>query len=176
MQSVTWMRVPASGGSPQVLFDKPYVGAVNCAHKPGKLCVLVARESDRLNVYEVTDAGEKGRQLAGIEIHTMFPLFDLSPDGSQLAIVAPEERPARIRVLSRMDGKSRDLALGSWPRAEGITWSADGRGWYTSYASARGGVDLVYIDLEGHISALRYQVGGTGQYRRPMVNTWHSEK
>jgi hypothetical protein len=87
-----------------------------------------------------------------------YALWDLSPDGSQIAIRIPGE--ARIRILSLGGEPSRDVRVYGWTFDEysWLFWSTDGRGWYVPGQSA-GGTDLLYVDLEGPAYVLTHMAG-----------------
>jgi serine/threonine protein kinase len=169
---VTLMRVPADGGPPQAMFDRPQLAFVKCARKPSNSCVVVVLEPTHLDVYALDQAWGKGPLLRSFEIHSIRLYFDLSPDGSHIAVVWPGEQPGRIRQLSLTDGTSRDLMLTDWMRWGRIAWSADGKGWYTSRLSA-GGTDLVYVDSEGHPVTLSHQLGHFDVWAIPSPDGQH---
>jgi WD40 repeat protein len=104
--------------------------------------------------------------LAGMPISDMRVDWDLSPDGSRLAIIWPTERPGRIRILSLVDGTSHDVILGDWSPGRRINWSADGHGWYMSRMTAAG-TDLLYVDIHGHATTLRRTTGETWAISSP---------
>ena len=97
--------------------------------------------------------------------------WDLSPDGSQVAVLFPLER--RIRLLPVAGGTSRDVFVcGWWPTWNGPDWSPDGKGFYVSSLSPRG-TTLLYIDLKGHASAVWEQKGNYATWGVPSPDGRH---
>ena len=89
--------------------------------------------------------------------------WDLSPDGSQVAVLFPAEEN-RIRLLPLGGGTPRDLFVKGWSAfGNGPDWSADGKGFYVESHSPRGST-LLYIDLNGHASAVWEQKGNCGTW------------
>jgi dipeptidyl aminopeptidase/acylaminoacyl peptidase len=68
--------------------------------------------------------------------------WDLSPDGSTVAIVDVDERKDRIRLVALENGSARSIAVGQSEGLSGISWSADGRGWFVTSSSLRGSAVL----------------------------------
>jgi Tol biopolymer transport system component len=81
------------------------------------------------------------------------PTWDLSPDGSSVAIVDLDERKDNIRLVELEDGSARSIAVGPSERLSGISWSADGRGWFVTSFSLRGAA-IFHVGLDGTISKL----------------------
>ncbi len=65
------------------------------------------------------------------------PAWDLSPDGSTLAIVDLDEQKDRIRLVELESGSARSLGVGHSEHLSGIGWSADGRSWFVTSSSLR---------------------------------------
>jgi Tol biopolymer transport system component len=81
------------------------------------------------------------------------PAWDLSPDGSSIAIVGLDEQRDRIRVIEVDSGSARTIAVGHSAQLEGISWSADGKGWFLSSSSLREAA-LLYASSTGSFSEL----------------------
>ena len=85
--------------------------------------------------------------------------WDLSPDGSQIAIAYPEGEN-RIRLLPlKGGGAPRELVMNGWSGFHTADWSQNGKGIYVSSSSPKGAT-LLYVDLEGHANAVWEQKGG----------------
>jgi Tol biopolymer transport system component len=155
-------RVPVSGGASQfVLAAHGYAGH-RCARAPATLCLLGEQSGDQEQLIFTAFDPVKGRGREMVRVATK-PGFgynwDLSPDGSQLAISFPAGEN-RIRMLALAGGAPRDLVVNGWYGFNsGPDWSPDGKGFYVSSLSPRGAT-LLYIDLNGHASALWEQKGG----------------
>jgi Tol biopolymer transport system component len=127
------------------------------------LCLVGERTEDRKQVVLTAFDPVKGRGREVTRI-TIDPRtggwnWDLSPDGSQVAVLFPAEEN-RIRLLPLAGGAPRDLLVNGWSAFyDGPDWSPDGKGFYIDSRSPRG-VTLLYIDLNGHVSPVWEQKGG----------------
>jgi Tol biopolymer transport system component len=165
---VTWkvMRVPVQGGTPQpVLTDMNLVGEFRCGLQAGARCVLRTVENDQFVFHELLPLGGKGRELARTgRIPTVVGDWDLSPDGTQVAIPNHDAHDAKVRLVAldpaRTGVEEKTVTLNGLKNLNGIVWAADGRGWYISIRAASGWL-LTYVDLQGRISKLLESVGPT---------------
>jgi serine/threonine protein kinase/DNA-binding winged helix-turn-helix (wHTH) protein/Tol biopolymer transport system component len=160
-------RVPASGGPPQFVLTAQYYTNHRCARAPATLCLVGEWTGDRKQVVLTGFDPVKGRGREVTRI-TMDPgtggwNWDLSPDGSQVAVLFPAEEN-RIRLLPLGGGTPRDLFVKGWSAfGNGPDWSADGKGFYVESHSPRGST-LLYIDLNGHASPVWEQKGNCGTW------------
>jgi Tol biopolymer transport system component len=92
--------------------------------------------------------------------------FDVSPDGSRLAITRFDPNEGRIRLVSLTDGTSHDLVVKRWNGFFELNWAPDGRGLYVSSQTPEGGT-VLYVDLQGHPRALWHQKGNIATCGRP---------
>ena len=170
-----WMRAPTAGGPSQVLIDEP--AGIACTRLPANVCVMDERSSDQkqLIFYALDPLKGKGRELTRIDVDPSVAIYnypwDLSPDGSRLAMVIPSGQEDHIRIFSP-GGATGEVALDVIVKGrtglESLNWSPDGKGWYTS--SHRGAnVTLLHVDLKGHASVLRQEQtrGFFGQWGVP---------
>lgn len=149
------LRVSVSGGAPELVLEASRGGAVHCAlgHTP---CVL--SELDKVKGELVFTAFNplQGRMRELVRIAADpegSPTWDLSPDGSSVAIVDLDERKDNIRLVELENGSARSIAVGPSERLSGISWSADGRGWFVTSSSLRGAA-IFHVGLDGTISKL----------------------
>lgn len=149
------LRVPASGGAPELVVEASRGATVRCAHAH-PTCVLgeVNKASSEL-VFTALDLrqGRKGELVRFATDLAGTPAWDLSPDGSTLAIVNLDQSKDHIRVVGLENKSSRQIALGRSERLSGITWSADGRGWFITSSSLLG-AKLFFVSLNGQASEL----------------------
>jgi Tol biopolymer transport system component len=149
------LRVPISGGAPVLVLEASRGAAVRCAHARS-VCVLseLNRAQGEL-VFTAIDAVQ-GRSSELVRLATDLagsPAWDLSPDGSSVAIVDLDERKDSIRLVELESGSSRSIVVGSAQRLSGITWSADGRSWFVTSSSVRGSA-VFQVRLNGTVSEL----------------------
>ncbi len=148
------MRVPISGGPPQLVRYEPSLYDIRCAHLPARLCVLSEREPRQQVFYSFDLVQGKGRELTRIDVNPAVGGYhwDVSPDGSRIAVTMSSEREGRIRILTLVGGV-RDVVVNGWNGFQSLDWSADGKGLYASSQSPQAAT-LLYSDLEGHAQVL----------------------
>src|SRR6516164_1837431 len=122
------MRVRAAGGPPEKVLDKPGFSDIRCARAPAERCVLKEIESGVDVFYAFDPVRGKGSELLRASLsraHHYVP-WDLTPDGSRIAIKIPGE--GRIRVLSLAGEPPREVAVAGWTFDwySLLSWSADG--------------------------------------------------
>jgi len=141
------LRIPVTGGEPQVLGSSWGFWPFRCSHK---FCVWGEPSADRKQFlfFEFDALKGKGRQLATTS--DQQPNFDISPDGNLLAW----PRQNAVHFLSLKDGKTWDLNYkGDWS-FYGFDWAADGNGIFVGTVAARGGAILMHMDLQGNFHSL----------------------
>jgi eukaryotic-like serine/threonine-protein kinase len=156
------MRVSVDGGSPAPVPINGEPGGFRCPLETGTECVLRSVE-DRQFVFHALDPirGE-GPELARTAWSpSVVGDWSVSPDGSQVAIPNHDPDSATIRLVAlrnRAPGMAeRTVTVNGLADLSGVTWTADGRGWYVSIASKAEELfasPLFYVDLEGHATDL----------------------
>lgn len=153
--SMSLRRVPISGGAPESVLEAGPGAEIRCA--PGHLpCVL--GEWDKPNGELVFTSFDplRGRISELMRIAAdpeAGGAWDLSPDVSTVAIVGIDERKDRIRLVELDSGSAHSISLSQNERLSGITWSADGGGWFVTSLSLRGGT-IFYVRVNGEVSKL----------------------
>ena len=167
-------RVAVSGGPSQlVLTAQGFIGH-RCARASATLCVVAERAGDQKQLVFTAFDPVKGR---GREVTRMATdrrsvyIWDLSPDGSQIAIVAPPGEN-RIRLLPLAGGEPRDLIVKGWHGFRSVDWTPDGKGFYVGSSSLRGAT-LLYIDLKGDVSPVWEQKGSFRTWGVPSPDGRH---
>jgi Tol biopolymer transport system component len=149
------MRAPISGGAPEPVIEASHGAVVRCAFGH-PACVL--SEFDNATgklVFSTVDAIQHRKsELVRLETApTGSPAWDLSPDGSTVAMVDLDEHQDRIRVVELKNGSSRLIALSGSEHLSGITWSAGGKGWFVTSTSVRGAT-IFHVSSNGEVSEL----------------------
>lgn len=80
------------------------------------------------------------------------PAWDLSPDGSRLAMLVDAHKNT-IHVAELRSGTTRDVKLDTAASLSGLTWSADADGWFVTGLAERRGV-LLYVQSSGKATEL----------------------
>jgi len=131
-QTVRIMRVPLSGGTPQVVLEGPWIWNQQCARLPSTLCVYTPSEPNQqrfLSFDPVTGAGAEisGAKIAGVT-GEVFVSWSLSPDGKYLATAARgRNKQPSIRILSIGNDTQKVLLVPGWGEIGGVDWAADGK-------------------------------------------------
>jgi eukaryotic-like serine/threonine-protein kinase len=168
-------RVPVSGGASQFVLTAHGYSGHRCALAPATLCLLGEHSSDQTQLIFTAFDPVKGRGREMVRVATNPGSrynWDLSPDGSQLALSFPAGEN-RIRLLPLAGGAPRDLVVnGRFGLDSGPDWSPGGKGFYASSLSPTA-VTLLYIDLNGDAHALWEQKGGLHAWGIPSFDGRH---
>ena len=175
------MRVPLSGGPPELATTsipvsqsrQSYQVGVFCSRPPAKLCVLGERTADRKQVIftSVDPIDGRGRELARFALDTAIDYwsFDVSPDGTRLAVRGNPQGPIHIVFLN---GQPEHVIPAKFNLAQDVCWAADGKGLYVPDQINTATV-LLYLDLHGRKHQLWEQRGGGWVSARPSPNGRH---
>ena len=138
---------------------EPSLYDIRCARLPARLCVISEREPRQQVFYGFDLVQGKRRELTRIDVNPAVGGYhwDVSPDGSRIAVTMGSGRESRIRILSLVGGV-RDVVVNGWNGFQSLDWSADGTGLYVSSQSPQAAT-LLYSDLEGHAQVLWHQDG-----------------
>lgn len=121
------MRIPVTGGVPQLVLAKPSINNFQCARRHSDVCVLTQYSAERLTFYTFDSATGNESLLKEVQ-DPDWSLFNwsLSPDGTTLALAKKNRAASEIRFL-RVDGTGeRKLTLGTWLAIDYLDWAADG--------------------------------------------------
>ena len=167
------MRIPITGGSPDLLATSPMSG-VFCARPPFTLCVLGERTEDRKQLIFTSFDVVKGRgpELARFDLNpdVDFGDFDVSPDGTRLAVSGNPKGP--IHILSLRGQPAQIIPGQNFKNMGSFFWAADGKGLYVT-DTVKGGSVLSYLDLHGKTHVLWENRGGDWTYGFPSPDGRH---
>jgi Tol biopolymer transport system component len=160
------MRVPVTGGQPQIvltghIYDRPV-----CTRSPAHLCAIAEQTPDHKQlVFTVFDPVKgRERELARFDTESASGtdyVWDLAPDGTRLAVLKYSESPIHILPL---DGQTpHDISVRGWNSLLSITWAANGNGLFASGAKP-GGSALLHVDLQGNADVLWEQRGTVARW------------
>src|SRR5579859_763588 len=167
-QPFSLMRVPISGGLPQLLLKVTGYAhwgfRFNCPKRQGMACVLAERQGNQIHFRTfdpVSGAGAHGKEIATIDFDPTAPAidWDLAPDGSALAWISYDLQEARIHILYFAEpgspvSRQTDLLLKGWSHIHILSWSSDGRGWFVT-AQFPDTWTLLFAGLKGDIHVLQ---------------------
>ena len=159
------MRVPITGGSPELIFETQVWSQINCAKAPSNLCVVTERSADGKQMVVTAFDPMKGR---GSELfrHNVDPfsepagpgpLLDLSSDGTRFAVASHRDGP--VEILS-LQGKLLQLIQSTdVSKMYSLGWTKDEKGLFVCNDIERG-AQLLHLDLQGNAKVLWSNEGG----------------
>jgi hypothetical protein len=89
--------------------------------------------------------------------------WDLSPDGSRVAIENVEDHEGHVRILPIGGGAAQEIKVKGWGPLRSLDWAADGKSFFTSIYSGQRAT-LLHSDLQGRAQAVWWTQGAD--------NTW----
>jgi hypothetical protein len=134
------------------------------------LCAIAERTVDHKQlIFTAFDPVRgRGRELTRFDIDPADEatyVWDLSPDGTRVAILKYSE--GRIRVLSWSRRQaSQEILVKGWNNLQSLDWAADGKGLFAS-SLRPGSSALLHLDLQGNSHLLWEQKGSTSPAGRP---------
>jgi eukaryotic-like serine/threonine-protein kinase len=162
------MRMPVSGGLPELVLNIPNLGNYFCSRLPVNLCVAAVREDKQLVFYafdprmKPPPGGTPQNELREMARTDYEPSdWGLSPDGTSLAMVRPDDQVGRIRILPLSSPArhtapgARDVVVAGRSGFFTLNWAADGKGWYVANPSVLGEARFLYVDLDGRATVLK---------------------
>jgi Tol biopolymer transport system component len=155
------MRVPTSGGAPQLVLEGRGISGLACARSPAALCVFSEESPDRkqliFSAFEPSQE-EKKPELTRVNLKQPVTLWgygwDLSRDGSRLAFTQFDASEGRIQILSSAGGEAREVNVKGRNNLNNSFWAADGKHLLVGMPLTR---SLLTVDLEGRAEVLWQQ-------------------
>jgi serine/threonine protein kinase len=161
-QAESWklMRVPATGGSPEVVLEALVDRMIdfNCPSRPSSSCVISRAGQGQLIFYALDPVQGQGKEIIRTKLGRAGDLeWRISPDGSHIAIASGAQLREQIRILDLQNGTERNLSLPKGWGIMGLSWAADGKALFA-------GVDatdwpISRIDLDGNTHVLLKRAG-----------------
>jgi serine/threonine protein kinase len=153
--TVQLMRVPITGGTPELVFGMRGGGPNFCARPPSNLCAVAEPSEDRkqmiITAYDPVKG--RGRELGRFALDLNYDpnvtnlLVDISPDGTRLATARGPE--ATIQIHSLRDQQTQLIRAKDLDNMRGFQWAADGKGLFVYNRR-----DILHVDLQGNIKRL----------------------
>lgn len=157
-------RMPSAGGTPERVETGGAFKEFRCPLRDGSTCVLRNSEGNKeLVYYKLDPISGRGRELARTSwVPHVTSDWTVAPDGSAIAQTIHDIANPRIRIvpLGGSDRREREVAVRGFGMLSGISWSADGKGWYVA-ADAGTGTSILYVDQQGESHVLRASPSGT---------------
>jgi serine/threonine protein kinase/Tol biopolymer transport system component len=178
--SVWLMRQPIGGGLAEKALEMPSaeLDEFRCRYNPKAIspCVLALREGQDLVFYSLDPLRGKGSQLGKIAV-LGFPWmrgWDVSPDGSSVAVVSAHKYGERIEVLTLANGAWHEIAAEPAEHIAGvalrgktkfcqIAWAADGKSFFVT-AALGDSFNLLHVTSDGKVQPLLANEGFQNQF------------
>jgi Tol biopolymer transport system component/DNA-binding winged helix-turn-helix (wHTH) protein len=149
------MRVPLSGGVPQLVLAEPAINNFQCSRWRANVCIFSQFSTERLTFYRFDSSTGQESLLKTIQDSDWFlENWTLSPDGSTLAISKKHRGAAKAEIrLLRIDGSGeRTLPLDDWFAISFLDWAADGKSLWVNAADAAGTATLLNVNVNGKVT------------------------
>lgn len=151
-----------------------------CATPPAALCAISEQTPDRKQLIFTAFDPVKGptHELARFDTDPLsrYPndyLWDLSPDGSSIAIVQRSGSAIHLLGLGRASSKptAKVITVKRWNNFQSINWAADGKGLFVS-STTKEDASVLRVDLAGNAHVLWEQKGNIGPHVAPTSAPW----
>jgi serine/threonine protein kinase/Tol biopolymer transport system component len=167
-------RALVDGGPPELVLTAPLYGDPRCSRLPAKVCVFAERTADfKQLIFTAFDplAG-RGRELCrfetepGANLEFFDYLWDLSPDGTRIAVLKYSE--GQIHILAFDGSPARQISVPGWKNLQNVNWNADGKALLVSSVT-KNGPALLHVDLTGKPQVLLSLQGSVAPWNVPMT-------
>ena len=167
------MRVPISGGAPQLVLTASIEEWPRCSRSPATLCAIAERSADSqqlvFSAFDVVTG--RGRELARANADpTTYYHWDLSPDGTRIALLKHLE--GRIQIIPVNGVTPQEIEAKGKKILTSLRWTADGRGLFVANFREKGS-DMLHMDLQGNTQLLWEHPGGIEVYGVPSPDGRH---
>jgi Tol biopolymer transport system component len=142
--------VPVMGGTPRLVLQDISIWNVQCARMPSTICLYSVSKGDIWKTFQFDVRSGKSTDPPQIDPPCNW---SLSPDGSQRAIVAYNNR-GTIQLRSTLTGETRELVVKGWDELKNVDWSADGKSLLVSWVNHDLESALLKVALDGRASVL----------------------
>ena len=160
--TVRIMRTSLSGGSSQLVLEKPGIQSYQCARLPSTICLYSQIDSEYYRFFAFDPLSGKDTELwaARLKKEVGMNSWNLSPDGKYLVTSRsqnPYDKPV-LRVLSLSDNKERYLPVSGVKLIIGTDWAADSKSIWVGGYMGRGSwgtrSGIISMDLNGRVRKL----------------------
>ena len=158
------LRVPIAGGPTEAVMDikgHPWAVSANPADTVGgfpsfrcpahgSLCVLGEASEDEKQVIFTGFDPAQGKKSEPLKVpgDSGFTAWDLSPDGSRVALSRFDYKAADVQIVPLASGTPQKLSAMPWTELVAIAWAADGKSLFVASYSSRG-TGIVHLDATG---------------------------
>ena len=167
------MRIPLAGGPTEPVLDfngysgirvmRPSPSVVgfpgfHCPSHEGSPCVLAEVREKNVIFSAVDPVRGRTRELLRLPNDADIRSWDLSPDGTQVALPVYDSKAGEVRVFPLDGGTPRTLSALPWTELLAIAWATDGRSLFLVSNNSRG-TSILRMDSAGKTKLLLDQPG-----------------
>ncbi len=148
-------RVPVGGGVSQTVLTAAWDSNARCSENAPGRCVLSEQDADakQLVFTEFDPAQGRKGEIARVDLApSAQPDWDISPDGTAIAVAGFSNAKNTIRVISLAGAVARDITVQGPVRMFHVAWSHD-KGFLVTGSSKRRSV-LLHVDENGKAEEL----------------------
>ena len=154
------MRASIGGGPPRVLLERPDFDTLFCARAPATLCIFGQQDdAGHETLFTLDPATATTREFLKIT-DLEYPNWAPAPDGSLVAVLAPDPHVGRVRLFSMHDGSTQDFLVKGWSGLMSMDWAGDSRSLFVAAMRPDGTIVVLNIDLRGNAQPLLEQKNG----------------
>jgi len=152
---VRLMRVPLSGGPPQLVLQAPSISNHQCPRAPANVCLFSELKSPKMVISAFDPLNGDHHEILTVDItSSLLYNWSLSPDGKFIAGAPVDAHAGLIHLFPVSGGPSREIDLQGWRGIATVDWASDSKGLFIS-ANPTGRVStLMFVDLSGHAHPL----------------------
>ena len=154
-------RLPLSEGAAERVDTKGPMGEMRCPLFAGMCLMRRAEDRQRVVFYQIDPVKGIGPVVYSAPwVSEPLGAWNVSPDGTQLALGSPDATHAHISIIDLPSGAKQTIPADVSNPIGNVAWTADGTGWFLTTRTALGS-DLYYLKPSGHVTLLRQVTGGS---------------
>jgi len=177
---VKLMKIPVSGGTPQLVLTSETYDSHQCTRDPSGFCVLGERSADGRHLILTTfdpsknsGADVRGRVLLNLDTDPARDYqWAISPHGSHVAISQVDDSEIRIRTISLRGAPDTQIEVKRWPHLISMHWAMDERSFFISSRSGSR-CTVLQVDMLGNAHVLFQQPGAYQTWALPSPDGRH---
>jgi hypothetical protein len=158
------MRVPVGGGPAETVMDVKGDSFVSygddptntsggypsfrcTSHAPGS-CVLAEADDTQITFSAFDPVQGRKAELVKVPANKELTRWDLSPDGSRVALSVFDYKVADVQIVPLSGGAPQKFSAMPWTELVAVAWAADGKSLFLASYSSRG-TSIVHTELTG---------------------------
>jgi DNA-binding winged helix-turn-helix (wHTH) protein/Tol biopolymer transport system component len=155
-EAVKIMRMPISGGTPVELVSSGHLTGFHCPSETGRLCVMEEKIGAMLQYSYLDPVRGKMGAFRGAEQAPIEMDWDLSPDGSTVALLPRSGEDDHIWLFKGAEPK-KEIQIVNAKQLRSLNWWADGKGFFMA-SFGDGGPLLMTAPLSGNAAVLSDEI------------------